>query len=248
MRRVTLAAGILAAVVILLTFLFVPATPQDARYHDFADQRTLLGIPNMVNVLSNVGFFAVGTFGLVTRRRRSTVTTTFFAAMLATGVGSSLYHLTPNDTTLVYDRLPMTIAFMSFLLILLEHESTRALIALSAAGVASIAWWIAFDDLRPYAIVQAFPILAFFVTRFFPRAHRDAKLWLVTAGYIVAKLCETYDRQIFAVLGGTISGHSLKHLVAAAATLAVWWQLYDERWSSAPPAFDGKSPARLITT
>ena len=34
--------------------------PQPERYHDFADQRTVLGVPHALNVVSNLGFLIVG--------------------------------------------------------------------------------------------------------------------------------------------------------------------------------------------
>src|SRR5436190_19830552 len=125
MRRVTLAACAAGITALLLAFLFVPSTPQDPAYHDFADQRTMLGIPNALNVLSNIGFVIVGVIGLLKVQRRDAITLTFFAGMLATGIGSSIYHLAPRDATLVVDRLPMTIAFASFFLLLSEIRSVR---------------------------------------------------------------------------------------------------------------------------
>jgi len=244
MRRVTLAVAVVAAIAVVLTFALVAPTPQDPAYHHFADRRTMLGIPNALNVLSNIGFLLVGILGLVTMR--GAIAKTFFAGMLATSIGSSIYHLAPSDTTLIVDRLPMTIAFASFFLLLLDVRSVRALLAMCAVGVATIVWWLTIDDLRPYAIFQALPILTFVVTRFFAR-RRDTPLWFVTAGYIAAKYCETYDRQIFELLGGTVSGHTLKHIVAALATFAVWLWFYDDARTTAV-AGTGSSPGRLMTT
>jgi hypothetical protein len=248
MPRVTLVTGAVAIAALLLAFVFVPSTPQDPGYHDFADQRTMLGIPNALNVLSNVGFVIVGMLGLLRLRRRDAITLTFFAGMLATGIGSSIYHLAPRDATLVVDRLPMTIAFASFFLLLLDIRSIRALLLMCALGVGTIVWWLTLNDLRPYAVFQALPILAFIVTRFF-RGQRGAQwpLWFVTAGYVAAKLCETWDRPIFRALDGVVSGHTLKHLVAALATFAVWLWLQGEA-RMMPGAEVRSSPDRLTTT
>jgi hypothetical protein len=246
MRRVTLAVAVVAAIAAIFTFAFVPPTPQDPSYHDFADQRTILGIPNALNVLSNIGFVTVGILGLATLWRRGATIATFFAGMLFTGIGSSIYHLAPRDSTLIADRLPMTIAFASFFLLLLHIRSVRALLAMCAVGVATIVCWLTINDLRPYAIFQALPILAFVVTRFFAK-RRDIPLWFVTAGYIAAKYCELYDRQIYELFDGIVSGHTLKHIVAALATLAVWMWLYDEARAT-DAAGIRSSPSRLMTT
>lgn len=225
---------------LVIAFLFIPPTSQDQRYHDFADQRAMLGIPNALNVLSNIGFLLVGLLGLITLRDRGAIVLTFFAGMFATGIGSSIYHLAPRDTSLIVDRLPMTIAFASFVLLLLGIRSTRALLMMCALGVATILWWLAFDDLRPYAVFQALPIVTFLITR-------QRQLWIVTAGYIAAKLCENWDRQIYELLDGIVSGHTLKHVVAAFATLAVWLWLQDDA-RTIPGAGKRSSPGRLMTT
>jgi len=48
----------------LATLPLLPPIAQDPSYHQFADQRTLLGIPNFWNVVSNLPFVLVGTMGL----------------------------------------------------------------------------------------------------------------------------------------------------------------------------------------
>src|SRR4029077_7804963 len=44
----------------LAALLLLPPILQDQSYHRFADERTLFGIPNFWNVVSNVPFIAVG--------------------------------------------------------------------------------------------------------------------------------------------------------------------------------------------
>src|SRR5258708_1963065 len=97
--------------------------PQDSRYHNFADQRHLLGIPNFWNVISNAPFLVVGVLGLwallfgrptgiLPELKAGYVA--FFLGTALVAFGSSYYHLRPDNETLFWDRLPMTIAFMSF--------------------------------------------------------------------------------------------------------------------------------------
>lgn len=94
----------------LVALLPLPPLLQDQAYHQFADQRELFGIPNFWNVVSNLPFVAVGAVGLL-RFHRDVTTTVLFAGIFLTGFGSSYYHLDPNDSTLFWDRLPMTICF-----------------------------------------------------------------------------------------------------------------------------------------
>lgn len=115
--------------------------PQDPLYHQFADQRPLLGIANFLDVISNLPFVIIGLLGLgylapgCLRRGRPAGGLPplllhyriFFVGVLLTGLGSGYYHLAPDNHTLVWDRLPMTIAFMAFFAALVgESLSLRA--------------------------------------------------------------------------------------------------------------------------
>ena len=51
-------------VISLAGLLLLPPISQDQSYHQFADQRTLLGVPNFWNVVSNLPFIAIGAAGL----------------------------------------------------------------------------------------------------------------------------------------------------------------------------------------
>src|ERR1700732_565732 len=105
----------------LMALLPLPPLLQDQAYHQFADQRELFGIPNFWNVVSNLPFVIVGAVGLL-RFHRDTTTTVLFIGILLTGFGSSYYHLDPNDSTLFWDRLPMTICFAAILSAVVEER------------------------------------------------------------------------------------------------------------------------------
>lgn len=208
---------------------------QDPAYHLFADARSLLGVPHFWNVVSNVPFLVAGLAGLMTLLRGPTpgvlpelrgAYVALFAGSALVGVGSSWYHLAPSDATLVWDRLPMTIAFMGFFaLVLGEHVSTalarRALWPLLLLGVGSVAWWTHFGDLRAYALVQFAPVLLIPVLLLTHPSRLDttAPLWLVLASYVVAKLLEHWDEALHVLLG--FSGHPLKHVAAALGVFAM---------------------------
>jgi hypothetical protein len=217
--------GILA-VGSLLGLLLLPTITQDQGYHQFADQRTLLGIPNFWNVVSNVPFIAVGAAGL-RRFHHDSATIVLFSGIFLTGFGSSYYHWNPNDGTLFWDRLPMTLCFMAILAAAIEERvNARAgailLWPLLAVGVFSLLLWNWTGDLRLYIWVQFFPCLALpllFLLR--PPKYTGTSYWIIAAAlYALAKLFEFFDGAIYS--GGSIlSGHTLKHLAAAAACFAV---------------------------
>ena len=80
-------------IVTLAALLPIPPLLQNQDYHQFADQREVLGIPNFWNVVSNLPFIAVGAVGLAQFGRsakpstsRSTRTATVRAASCPDGV------------------------------------------------------------------------------------------------------------------------------------------------------------------
>jgi len=204
----------------------LPPIPQNQDYHQFADQRTLLGFPNFWNVVSNLPFIAIGAVGLL-RCRDALTSTVIFAGIFLTGFGSSYYHWNPNDDTLFWDRLPMTLAFSAILASAAsERIDAKAgailLWPLLALGVLSLLWWRATGDLRLYGWVQFFPILALPVMfALCPPKYTGAFYWIVAAVlYAFAKLFEYQDSAIYSA-GHLLSGHTLKHLAAAAACFAI---------------------------
>ena len=231
----------------ILIVLFLPRISQNPAYHQFADQRAFLGIPNCLNVISNMPFLFVGTFALafLLRRREPGENlpfthsqerwpyTVFFLGVALTSIGSAYYHLAPSNETLIWDRLPMTFAFVSFLAaVLAERISVKAglwlLLPLILLGIGSVAYWNLTElqgrgDLRPYAYVQAYPLLGVpLLTILFPASYTRTADFLVVGGiYVLAKVFELLDRPIFE-LGHVASGHTLKHLTAA---LSAYWAL-----------------------
>jgi hypothetical protein len=223
-RRV-LAFLILMAVSIIGLFLLPPIT-QNQNYHDFADQRTILGIPYFWNVVSNLPFIAVGAAGLLQFRRDPAIAA-LFLGILMTGFGSAYYHLDPNDRTLFWDRLPMTIGFMAILSIAIEERldakaGAILLWPLIAVGVCSLLLWRWTGDLRLYGWVQFFPCVAVpALFLLFSPKYSGTSYWLIAAAlYALAKLFEFYDRAIYS-FGSILSGHTLKHIAAAAACFAI---------------------------
>jgi len=204
----------------------LPKIPQDQGYHLFADQRVLVGIPNFWNVVSNIPFIVVGAVGLA-RFRDDAATIVLFLGFFLTGIGSAYYHWDPNDGTLFWDRLPMTISFAAiFSLVVQERVGARIgailLWPMLAIGVASLLAWVWTDDLRLYFWAQFFPgvaLMALFAL--YPARYTHAHYWLIAAGlYALAKLFEFTDYPIYS-LGRLLSGHTLKHLSAAAACLVI---------------------------
>ena len=209
---------------------------QQQSYHHFADARPLAGIPNCLNVISNAAFLAVGLLGLgflappgqFLEPRERLPYALFFLAVVGTGFGSSYYHWKPSDASLAWDRLPMSVAFMSlFAANIAERISVaaglRLLLPLAALGAGTV-WWLQWTgNLWPYLAAQYWPIIliGLLLVWFPPRYTRSWDMLAIIGWYLLAKVAEALDARIFAT-NGWISGHTLKHLLAA---LAVYWVL-----------------------
>jgi hypothetical protein len=235
---------VLAAVAVAAASVLVclPPIRQGPRYYVFPDDRTILGVPFFWNVVSNFPFAIIGAVGLaaVASRPRAlrAPLAALFAGVFLTAFGSAWYHLAPSAGRLLFDRLPMTIAFAAvFSLVVADRIDARAaapgwLAALIAIAVGSALAWYATGDLRPYAFVQGYLLLAMpFLLVLFPGREVDGRrLAAALLLYLCAKVLEKYDDQIYDALGRLVGGHSLKHLVAAWAC----WQLH--RSAVAPAA------------
>ncbi|HXA96606.1 MAG TPA: alkaline phytoceramidase [Candidatus Dormibacteraeota bacterium] len=226
--------------------LVLPPTPQDPAYHRLADTRPWLGVPNAFNVFSNAGFLLVGALGLfflLGAGPRSSQSfedagerwpyAVFFGGLLLTGVGSGYYHWAPGNERLAWDRLPLAITLMGLLDATIAERvgvqpALRLLGPLVALGAGSVVYWHLTEaagagDLRPYALVQFFPLLAIPLMLWLSPARytRGGLLLAAAATYALAKVAEWLDAGIFSVTRA-VSGHTIKHLLAA---LAGYWIL-----------------------
>ena len=217
----------------LLLLFAQPPFGQDLGYHDFADQRVFLGIPNFFDIISNLPFVIVGAAGASFCLRNPLLELriawlSFFAGVALVGPGSAFYHWMPDNASLVIDRLPMAVAFMGLMTALVgEYAGARiGKILLAPAlilGLMSVLYWHWFDDLRLYAWVQFFPLGVLPIVALLLRRRYTGQGFLVTAllCYILAKVAENHDHDIFTLTHELVSGHTLKHLLAASAGLAV---------------------------
>jgi len=240
-RRAGVAFLVVFTLVIGAATLIVPRVQQPLSYHDFADHRSWFAIPNFGDVASNVLFALAGVYGLIflcrsagraqfVDARERWPYLFVFLGLLLTAFGSSYYHLAPDNARLVWDRLPMTLAFMGLVSAMLaERVNVRVGISLLPVlllvGAGSVLWWwhtekIGAGDLRFYAAVQVYAVLILPLLLLLPARYTRSFDFVVIFGlYVLAKILETADRQLFSLDHRTVSGHTLKHLAAGAAGL-----------------------------
>jgi hypothetical protein len=227
--------------------MFFPPMAQVADYHNFADTRRFAGLANFLNVVSNGGFLVAGYLGLTYLWGRHEKPFTGLTAGLAVGewwqyfvfffgagltaLGSAYYHLHPGNETLVWDRLPMTIMFMSLFSAVIgeridRQAGSQLFVPLLLLGVGSVVNWVNTEalgvgDLRFYAIVQFFPMLALpLILWIFPPRYSHGYLFYVVLGlYALAKVFEAADSFVFEAV--SVSGHTIKHLLGGLSAYCV---------------------------
>lgn len=233
----------------IIAITLLPTMPQDVHYHEFADQRTIFGVSHFFNVVSNIPYLLFGLMGcfLVLKQSQLAIVDSlkkayvlFFVAVSLVCFGSAYYHLNPSNATLLWDRLPMTLAFMSFFTVIVGeyvHEKTarQLFYPLLFVGLVSVIYWywsetVGQGDLRLYILVQFLPIILmpFILWMFSSRFSHSYYYWLIIACYALAKVLELSDQLVFDTLG-IISGHSIKHVVSALAPYLFYLALKNRR-------------------
>lgn len=254
------AAPAIITIGIVAAFALHGRIAQPPRYNDFADHSALLGIPHAGDVLSNIGFALVAIWGWIALRphRNSDQLRAgwpgyrlFLIGLLLTAFGSAFFHLAPGNGRLTWDMLPIALAGAGLLVGVRgdTHPGSRAkieAIALALYAAASVAWWVHTDrhgagDLRPYLLLQVLPLILIPLWQAIHRTPRTERIAFAAAMglYVVAKIAEVLDHPIADTLG-FVSGHTLKHLIATAATAAIVWGV-TRRFSGGWPANGGHS-------
>ena len=232
-KKLRIALIVLFALSIVVLLIYGPV-PQWADYHNFADQRSFFSIPNFWDVISNVPFFFIGIWGFNFLRKTTGPHRTafewwiypiFFTGILLAFFGSAYYHWQPTNASLLWDRLPMTLMFTGLFAILIydfvdpDWGKWAGRIGVPF-GVLSLVYWqwtesMGQGDLRPYALVQFFPMIAgttaILLSRF-KASYLSSVIWIIV-WYAFAKVFEHFDDEVFAIL--PLSGHTIKHFLGA---------------------------------
>ncbi|MES2879920.1 MAG: hypothetical protein V4713_16020 [Pseudomonadota bacterium] len=226
---------LLALASAFLLACFGPAVAQHPHYHAFADQRSWFGLPCAMDLLSNLPFAIGGLWGLwmlqhlpidPTPNAQRPLATLFFAGLVLTALCSSIYHWQPDNAGLLLDRLGMVVAFAGLLgLAAADRVSPRAggltAGAVLLLGPLCVAVWATSGNLLPWVVLQGGGMLLILLLA---ACKPVSGAWGLPLGavmglYALAKLLELGDHAVFAWTQGLVSGHSLKHAVAA---LVAW--------------------------
>ncbi|WOH39064.1 hypothetical protein RI844_07530 [Thalassotalea fonticola] len=240
---------ILGSLALVTFLLLVPPLAQDQQYHQFADQQTMLSIPNALNVVSNVAFFIVGLIGLIALLNQPNKYCDqnvlpsyqlFFIGLMLTFIGSSYYHLEPNNFTLVFDRLSIAISFMALFTALFGELvslklANKMLLPLELLGIAGVIYWgisehLSYGDMRFYLLTQYLPLILLpimLIKYKWQYSHQSSCIFILLF-YALAKITEVYDQPIMELTNG-LSGHTIKHLLSALSGYWVYWLLKNRK-------------------
>lgn len=248
--KISLVLLLSATLLLIMVFYSLAPIPQPLSYHRFADQRSWQGIPNAWNVFSNIAIALPGICGLFllvssnkvqfNDRREGWLWIGVSIGLIITAAGSSYYHLAPDNSRLVWDRLPMTFVFMSLVAALIGERINIQLglwlwPVLLCIGFYSVLLWYSGEmqgnsDLRFYIGIQAFTIIVTMLMLLLPsRYDRKWDLALVSTCYGLALLFDLSDHHIYRITSGVVGGHTLKHLMVGLAGACLIWMIWKRK-------------------
>lgn len=242
----TISKGVAALTVVLaIAMAWVLPHEDFASYGNFADDSAQGN--NARNVLSNLGLVIVGAAGVLWslrhRREDFAESLTLFAGVVAAGLGSMYFHGQPllderlnrlNRYALLWDRMPMTIAFAGLIALMLRdrvlRRPNRALLPLLVViGLATALYWYWSGDLYPYAFFQFYTAAGTLLMIMTLRPAYTEAGYVAAAVFLfgISKVFEDFDWLIYGKWD--IGGHPLKHIASAAAALMILLWLVKRR-------------------
>jgi hypothetical protein len=221
----------IAAIIVAFSFPRLAQNPADNIY---ADQRTFFGIPNFVDVISNLPFLIVGIMGLCNKRCRG-YRRVFFWAIIAVSFGSGFYHLDSDNLRLFWDRFPMIVALTALFAIVAQERISSSVVRwlgplVIIGGATALLYWIVTQmngdgDLRPYLLFEYFPVLTIPLLCLFYPHKSDRYFYTGILFYVAATVGEGADLKIFDLTHEIISGHTLKHILAALGAYCIYREM-----------------------
>jgi len=225
--------GCILVFVVGAALQFVWPLAQPASYHHFADMRSMGALHNASDVLSNLVILAAGLVTLRWVMRHASSDAPQFPGMavaapglILTAFGSAWYHFAPSDSTLVWDRLPMTIVFAGILAMLWTSMTGQRvnwiqMLIMVVASTGTVGYWLLTGSLWPYAILQFGGLAAIVGATLIRKVDAPLGWAAVIAFYGIAKVFETLDWQIWTLTGHLFAGHALKHIASGFAGAAL---------------------------
>ncbi|KAJ1442806.1 hypothetical protein SESBI_00686 [Sesbania bispinosa] len=179
-------------------FLFTPKIPRSPNHHRFADLRNLLGVPNTLNVITNFPFLVAGVLGLVLALEGGVFNISsqaevwtwvlFYAGIAGVAFGSTYYHLKPDNNRVLWDTLPMMVAYSSLFSGLVVERISRwiglcCMFALLLAAFTCVVYERIYDDIRFCLMFQWILPLSIAAVAFVYRSnYTHSRYWFSSMG------------------------------------------------------------------
>lgn len=181
-------------------------------YHDFVDKRSLLGIPNFLDVISNLAILLPALYLLQTRKNKSLLSNLLILHISLLAITSGYYHLNPSDKTVFWDIMSIATGSMIVLLIII-NTTTEYNLLLYIFSVFSIIYWKKTGDLRLYLLIYI-GVPLYIIAKYYKNNNLQIYLFIMIFCNILVWLTEFNDHYIYKITNNLVSGHTLKHIFA----------------------------------
>lgn len=181
-------------------------------YHDFVDKRSLLGIPNFLDVISNLAILLPALYLLQTRKNKSLLSNLLILHISLLAITSGYYHLNPSDKTVFWDIMSIATGSMIVLLIIM-NTTTEYNLLLYIFAVFSIIYWKYTGDLRLYLLIYI-GVPFYIISKYYKNNNLRVYLFIMIFCNILVWMTEFNDHYIYKITNNLVSGHTLKHIFA----------------------------------
>ena len=178
-------------------------------YHNFADKRIFLGIPNTMNVISNISILIPALY-LLTFKKRTIKSNLLIIHLVLLSIASSYYHINPSNQTLFWDILMIA---TTYIIVLIMFSNTKYGLLLYGYAILSILYWKYSNDLRLYLIILI-GVLLYLILKYHKNKNLRNYLYIIVIMNILFRYSEHNDHEIYEFTNYQISGHTLKHIIA----------------------------------
>ena len=184
--------------------------PLSKGYHNFADKRTYLGIPNFLNVISNIAILIPAIYLITKQKKNSLLSNVLIIHIILLAIASTYYHLNPSDDTIFWDIMMIATTSIIVLIMFTNHTDFKGLL-LYLLGIFSIIYWKYEGDLRPYiSILIGVPL--YIIIKYYKNISLRNYIYIIIIANILLRLSEHNDHTIYKITNNQISGHTLKHI------------------------------------
>jgi len=191
-------------------------------YHNFADKRRLVGLPNAMNVLSNLFIIIPVIYLLKHKTENITNNNLLIIHITLLSLASAYYHYNPTDKSIFWDIL--MIATLSIIVLNIINEY-KCGILFYILGILSVVYWKQTGDIRLYLLILIGVPIIFFL-KYYDNEEEDdndvkKNLYIILFFTVLYRFVEYYDHQIYNFTNKMISGHTLKHIFAGLSILYI---------------------------